>query len=324
MQWSACAARDAGEQPEQERDSEQTLRADRHPNANGRPRADARHKLAQMNVVWAVLLIAGVTAIAVTALLLVRRRAPEGSFFADGDRAAGVFGVLATGFAIILGFVVFLAFESFDTSRAGAEQEAALVAQQFETAQFMPPASRERLSGALVCYARSVVGQEWPEMRRGELDAAVNPWSIALFEALHGIDPQTPVEQAAFGKWLDQRTDREQGREDRIHGAQGVIPTSIWVGLFLMAAVVFGFMLFFADPGERWYVQAMQIGAVAVVITTTLIIIRVLDNPFQSGGGALRPLAMERTLAIIDQARDVIGATGPLPCDEAGARVGAA
>ena len=60
-----------------------------------------------------------VTAIAVTAMLLVRRRAPEGSRFTDGDRASGVFGVLATGFSVLLGLVVFLAFESYDQSRRG-------------------------------------------------------------------------------------------------------------------------------------------------------------------------------------------------------------
>ena len=75
-------------------------------------------------------------------MLLVRRRAPAGSYFEDGDRAAGVFGVLATGFAVLLGFVVFLAFESFDTSRSGAETEAQIVTQQFETAQFFPVAAR--------------------------------------------------------------------------------------------------------------------------------------------------------------------------------------
>jgi hypothetical protein len=40
----------------------------------------------------------------VTALLLVRP--PEGGFFGDGDRAAGVFGVLATGFSILIGSVI--------------------------------------------------------------------------------------------------------------------------------------------------------------------------------------------------------------------------
>ena len=61
-----------------------------------------------------------------------------GEYFEDGDRAAGVFGVLATGFAVLLGFVVFLAFESFDTARSGAETEAQIIREQFETAQLFP------------------------------------------------------------------------------------------------------------------------------------------------------------------------------------------
>ena len=99
-----------------------------------------------MSLFWAALIVAVVSVVAVTAMLLVRRRAPEGSYFEDGDRAAGVFGVLATGFAVLLGFVVFLAFESFDTSRSGAVAEAQIIAEQFETAQLMPVAVRGRFS----------------------------------------------------------------------------------------------------------------------------------------------------------------------------------
>ena len=79
---------------------------------------------------------------AIAAMLLVRRGAPDGSYFHDGDRAAGVFGVLATGFAVLLGFVVFLAFASYDAARAGAETEAFTVAEQVETAQFFPQRRR--------------------------------------------------------------------------------------------------------------------------------------------------------------------------------------
>lgn len=86
-----------------------------------------------MNLFWAALTVAVVTAGAVTAMLLGRRRAPEGSRFVDGDRASGVFGVLATGFSVLLGLVVFLAFESYDQSRSGAETEALVLSQQVET-----------------------------------------------------------------------------------------------------------------------------------------------------------------------------------------------
>jgi hypothetical protein len=68
-----------------------------------------------MSLVWASVIVIAATAFAVAAMLVVRRCAPQGGYFEDGDRAAGVFGVLATGFAVLAGFVVFLAFESFDT-----------------------------------------------------------------------------------------------------------------------------------------------------------------------------------------------------------------
>ena len=111
-----------------------------------------------MDFVWGVVIVAAVVAVAVVAMLLVRRRAPDGGYFNDGDRASGVFGVLATGFSLLLGLVVFLAFTIYDESKSGAEVEALAVVQQFETAQFLPPAAREKLGGELICYGRSVVG----------------------------------------------------------------------------------------------------------------------------------------------------------------------
>ena len=122
-----------------------------------------------VSLLWAGLLVAAVMTLAITAMLIVRRSAPAGSYFEDGDRASGVFGVLATGFAVLLGFVVFLAFESFDTSRTGAEVEAQVVRERFETAQLFPVAVRARLSGQLVCYARTVIDNEWPKMQAGTL-----------------------------------------------------------------------------------------------------------------------------------------------------------
>src|SRR6186713_1515753 len=137
-----------------------------------------------MSVFWAALIVVAVTVVTIGAMLLVRRSAPQGSYFEDGDRAAGVFGVLATGFAVLLGFVVFLSFESFDTSRSGAEDEAELTAQQFETAQLFPMAARKPLSEGLICYARTVVYQEWPQLRSGSGSDLINPWGADMFHTL--------------------------------------------------------------------------------------------------------------------------------------------
>src|SRR5215207_4833667 len=141
-------------------------------------------------------------------MLLVRRGAPEGSRFKDGDRASGVFGVLAGGFAIFAGFIIFLAFTTYDASRSGAEAEALTVIQQFETAQLLPPEVQDRLSGQLVCYGRSVVHREWPQMEDGHGGDTINPWAVALFRSLTLVNASEPGEQSAFDKWLDQTSDR--------------------------------------------------------------------------------------------------------------------
>src|SRR6266550_565974 len=200
-----------------------------------------------MSFFWAILIVGLAVALAVAALLLVRRRAPDGSFFTDGDRAAGVFGVLATGFSVLLGLIVFLAFTSYDESRSGAESEALLVVQQFETAQFFPVAVRRQLGNELICYARYVVYEEWPKMQAGTQGGAFNPWAVAMFQTLKRTSPRSVSEQEAYDKFLDRRADREVARRDRIHGASGVIPGPLWIVLFFIAGVIFAFMLFFAD-----------------------------------------------------------------------------
>jgi Protein of unknown function (DUF4239) len=273
-----------------------------------------------MSLLWAsgILLVANVATIA--AMLVVRRRAPEGSYFTDGDRASGVFGVLAGGFAIFAGFIIFLAFTTYDQSRSGGESEALTLIQQFETAEFLEPAVHDRLTGELVCYGRSVVHGEWPQMEGGTSGDTINPWAVALFRSLKLAVPTGAAEEAAYGKWLDQTSDREEGRRDRLHGAEGIIPSTIWLVLFLIAGVVFAYMLFFADSGERAVSQAMLMGSATTVIVLTLLAINALNNPYRAGVGQITPVAMERSLRILDRAREVVNATAPLPCDARGAR----
>ena len=271
-----------------------------------------------MNVFLALVVVTASAAVAIGAILLVRRNAPDGSYFHDGDRAAGVFGVLATGFAVLLGLVVVLAFTSYDDSRAGAETEALTLAQQYEVANLLPPAAGRRLGSELVCYGRSVVHQEWPRMRNGTQTDAANPWGVALFRTLRGIEPKTASQQAAYAKWLDQRLDRESARNARIHGAVGVIPGPLWLVLFVIAAMIVGFMLLFADSGEPAFVQATLIGTVVAVMVATLLVIGFLNNPYRPGLGSLQPTAMQRTLRILDEERQIVGDRTPPPCDERG------
>jgi len=271
-----------------------------------------------MNVVWGTVIVVLAVCVAVTVMLLVRRRAPDGGYFHDGDRAAGVFGVLATGFSVLLGFVVFLAFMSYDQARSGAETEALVVSQQVETAQLFASPQREQLTGELVCYARSVAGVQWDRMEAGTIGEELNPWAVEMVRTLATVEPETQAEQSAYDSWLAQRQDRETARNDRIHGAVGVIPTPLWIVLFFTAFLIFVYMLFFADSGERAIVQAMMMGVVVAVITSMMLLLTLLDNPFHGGLGGLQPVAMERSIQVIQEELLNSGDTITPPCDARG------
>ncbi|MGY4766347.1 bestrophin-like domain [Kribbella sp. CWNU-51] len=271
-----------------------------------------------MNLVWAALVAILVTAVTVTAMLLVRRRAPEGSYFTDGDRASGVFGVLATGFSVLLGFIIFLSFTSYDQSRSGAETEATIVAQQVETAQFLPDKTATALTGELICYARNVAGPEWNAVDTGTLGSAVNPWGVEMFRTISAVNPVSATEQSAYDRWMDQTSQREQARIDRVHGAEGIIPAPLWLVLGVISAVLFVYLLFFADRAEGALTQGLLMGSVTLVITLLLFLLVFFDHPHGGGVGRLQPTAMVRTINLIDAQLKVVGLNVTPPCDDHG------
>jgi hypothetical protein len=134
---------------------------------------------------------------------------------------------------------------------------------------------------------------------------------------LRATEPRSASEQAAYSKYLDERSDREDARADRTHGAEGVIPSPVWIVLFISAGIMFVFMLFFADSGERAVVQATMMGGVTILVSSLLILLWFLDNPYHGGVGALKPVAMDGTLTLLEEETKVVGGV-EAPCDGKG------
>jgi hypothetical protein len=61
----------------------------------------------------------------------------------------------------------------------------------------------------------------------------------------------------------------------------------------------------------------MLMGSVAVVVTSLLLLLWFLDNPFHGGVGSLQPVAMDRTLDLLEQQATVVGGV-TYPCDASG------
>lgn len=270
-----------------------------------------------MNITLSALIVLGCSAASVVALLLVRRWSPTGGHFGDTGRAVGVFTILATSFAVLFAFVVFFAFGTYDRSGSAAELEAQVTTQQFENAQLLPDIAGPILSAEVRCYARSVVAQEWPAMARGEV-LGLNPWDTTLLVSLEKVRPVTSDEQAAYAKWLDQRSEREQARDERALGEDGVIPSPLWFVLIISGGIVWAFVFLFADSGEGAFVQSVLIGSVTAMLVAGLLLVLFLDQPYSPGSGSLKPTAMQRTLVQMDDLVTTMSIVMPEICDEQG------
>ena len=135
-------------------------------------------------------------------------------------------------------------------------------------------------------------------------------------ERCRASSPARPAEEANYAKWLDQTEAREIARQDRIHGASGIMPVPLWIVLFFIAAIILVFLFGMADSGERVWVPALFMGSVVAVIAAMLLLLTSSTIPFHGGVGGLQPVAMERTLLLIDQQLAVIGGDVTIPCDD--------
>ena len=96
------------------------------------------------------------------------------------------------------------------------------------------------------------------------------------------------------------------------------VPAAAVVMLFFIFAMIVLYMLFFADSGEPAPVQALLMGSVVIAIVAMLLLLRFFDHPYEPGVGSLRPVAMERTMIILDQVLLVVPQSEPPPCDAGG------
>jgi hypothetical protein len=271
-----------------------------------------------VNLWVGALIIAGAVAVAVMVMLIVRRYAPVGGFFTDIDRSVGVFGVLGTSFAVLLAFVIFLAFESYGTAKQNAGTEAVSVTGLFGTARLFPRPARDRLRGALICYGRSVVTDEWRTMRDGHESPLVDGWAADLDAIAARLDLTGEKQAAGFASWLEQSAARRDSRRGRLAEAAPFVPSPIWMMLLLGAAIVVGYTYLYADRGESFALQAAMIGTVTAVVVAGLLIVRFLDRPYENRSGSITPVAMIRTLRLIDLAQQQQRLRIAVPCDERG------
>jgi hypothetical protein len=272
-----------------------------------------------MNLFALAGIIVGVAAASVGILWLARRSPLNDRFSSELGEHSRAFDFLGIAFAILLGFVVLQAYDSYTEARRGAEQEAQAVLELTRTAAAFTPEEHERLEGALVCYGRAVIEQGWPAMSGGgEGSPVVTDWGRRFREQVFDLDVRSVIQEEALRQLLVEQDVRIEGRRIRLAESVRVTPDPLWFVLILGAALTIGWIVLGASRRGSFLVQATAVASVAGMATATLLLVWFLDHPFEDEAGSIRPIEMEAVLAVIDEESRAEGIEVTPPCTESG------
>jgi hypothetical protein len=101
-----------------------------------------------MSLPLAILAVVTAAAFAVLLMAVVRRLA-VGPLLAEPTRGTPMIMMVSTAFAVLLAFVTFAAFQTFNGAKSGARSEAVAVLEMFRTAALFLPTMMSDLAPAL-------------------------------------------------------------------------------------------------------------------------------------------------------------------------------
>jgi Protein of unknown function (DUF4239) len=264
-------------------------------------------------------LLVGVAAVCVGLLWLARRSPLNERFSSQLGEHGRAFDFLGIAFAILLGFVVLQAYDSYNDGKAGAEQEAQAVLELSRTGAAFTPEEHERLEGLLVCYGRAVIEQGWPAMQDEMAGSTVvTDWGRRYREAAFDLRVRSLIEESAFRQLLTEQDRRIEGRRIRLAEALRTVPPPLWYVLILGAVLTVGWIVLGADRRGSFVVQASAVASVAAMAGAVLLLVWFLDHPFSDESGSIRPVDMEEALEVIEHESEDEGVEVTPPCTEDG------
>jgi hypothetical protein len=258
-----------------------------------------------MDIPVAIAIIVGAAALAVVVMALVRRSI-DGPLLIEPTRGTPMTTVVGTAFAVLLAFITFAAFQTYNGAKSGAQQEAVATLELARTAQFFPVSQRDALRGDFVCYGRAVVYQEWPAMRRGTRAPVVDTWIASYRNVWNGLSLNKPREQLGFNEMLAEARNRTEGRQNRLSEVTPAVPTPLWLALILGGVVAIVLQLAMADRRERLVVHGAMLAGLAAIVTAGLLLVNFLDHPYQQHTGSIEPAEMRVSLALIGEMQPAV------------------
>ncbi|HTJ80941.1 MAG TPA: DUF4239 domain-containing protein [Polyangiaceae bacterium] len=248
-------------------------------------------------------------------LCLVRACVPQATLAGTSDFVGNFIQALATVYAVLLAFVVFVVWGQFNDARSFIEREANELLDLYRTARALPDGIGRALCAHVAAYVEEVLGHEWHEMARFSPNPLVKGTEIldAVWEDLARVEPKTDREGIVLGELLSRYNDLSDLRSQRVASSRLRIPLALRIFIYTGAAM--NVSALYLVGVSTFAVHALAVGALAGALAHVLYVVHDLDNAF-AGDWQVSRAPFERVARYVDRCSIVDNSaetrTGPI------------
>ena len=187
--------------------------------------------------------------------------------------------VLGTTYAVIIGFMLYAVWTTYEAAEVNADYEANCLVNVYRLANGLPKGQKESVQALAREYVNTVIDQEWPAMMRNETKFAGHELLEKLTKTLMETKTETTAEQNNLNLLLTEVMSMTLYRRLRELESGSRLPNILWVVMILGAGITSLSSCLFGTQNLRFHV--VQVISVTLLISLALIAVGDIDRPFQ-------------------------------------------
>ncbi len=223
-------------------------------------------------------------AISIIGLKFVRKRIPHEQLKDNHEVAGFIFNAFELVYAVLIAFVVFATWSSYDESEKNVEMEANKLSDMFLDANAFSDTMKYNIRSAITEYTKAVVEQEWPIMQKREkIPPSVIESLKKVWAAYQKLDVGEIKNTHMYDESLRQLNSMSEYRRLRWLASRKSTPGVIWLVLIAGACASVMYTFFFGTKHIRAHIVMTSV--LTIINAMVLFLIFILDHPFSGYSG---------------------------------------
>jgi hypothetical protein len=215
-------------------------------------------------------------AIGVAGTYCFRKYVPLRPLRAHNEVVGYIFATLGGFYGLLLGFVVFLVWDSLNSAQSNNSREGSIARALYRDIKYYPePAKVAALKASYIAYVQSVVNEEFPAMEALKPATAANR---VTFNMVFKQMVQLNAKDAYFSEMFQRLNELAVNRSLRILDASSSIPVEIWIPLLLGGVIILVFAMLVDVESKLLHITVN--GLLGTFMGLVMYIIIILDHPF--------------------------------------------